>query len=107
MELEAKVKVFKLFTGEEIVGVLEKVEGDTFYVHRPLAIGINQQEQRLVFVPYMPYTSAVEELPIHATGLLHAPLTPVDSITNDYLEATEQKVKIFIPGKQPILTPVK
>lgn len=99
------VKVFKLITGEEIIGNLTGVEDGMLYVKKPLAIGINHQEGKLVFVPYMAYTTGSEEVLIHSTGLIHQPLDPVDSLVSDYLEATGQKPKIFMPGKK-VVSPV-
>jgi len=104
--MEFDVKICKMITGEEIIGNITKFEDGVLYIKKPLAIGINHQEGKLVFVPYMPYTSAVEEVLLPSSSLLHEPLAPVESLVNDYLEATEQKVKIFVPGKN-IVRPVQ
>ena len=104
--MEHDIRVLKLVTGEELIGVVAETASG-WLVRQPLALGINHQEGKLVFVPYMPYTSAGEEVHIYRDSLLQEPTFPVESITNDYLEATGQKPKIFMPSKQPILTPVK
>lgn len=82
------VKVFKLLTGEELIAKVSANADGYWHLTKPLGIGIDHQQQRLVFVPYMPYTSASEEIIIAASSLLFEPVTPIDSITNDYLEAT-------------------
>jgi hypothetical protein len=58
------VKVFKLSTGEEVIAELVKEEDDHYYCKQPFGVGVNQA-QNLVFVPYMQYTNAVEEIVFH------------------------------------------
>jgi hypothetical protein len=103
--MSVEVKVFKTAIGEEIIGAVETHEGGVWVVTDPLGIGIDQREGKLVFVPYMPYTSAAQKLVIYETALLFEPLDPVDSIYDDYINATR---KIAVPGRSgKILTPVK
>jgi hypothetical protein len=98
------VKVFKTIIGEEIIAEVKKFEGGVYSLDTPLGIAIDQREGKLVFVPYMPYTEAAERLDLYETSLLFAPIQPIDSIYNDYIEATR---KLITPGRGKILTPVK
>lgn len=86
------VKIFKLLNGEELIAELDREEGGVLFLRKPLGLGMQvdheRQKQTLVFVPYMPYSSATEEVVIPASSLLMEPLTPVDSLANDYAEAT-------------------
>ena len=101
------VKVFKMLTGEEVIGELTKFEGEMLFIKHPLGLAINHEEGRLVFVPYMPYTSAPEEIVVPVTSLLIEPLVPIESIAEDY-KNTIQKIfqKVFIPERS-IIRPVK
>lgn len=93
------VKVFKLSTGEEVIAELIKEEDDHFYCKQPFGVGVNQQGN-LVFVPYMQYTNAVEELVIHKNHVMVS-ADPVQSIYDDYMRGTR---KIYVPSKS-LLTP--
>lgn len=95
------VKVFKLSTGEEIIAELVKEEDDHYYCKQPFGVGVNQA-QNLVFVPYMQYTNAVEEIVFHKHHVM-VTADPIEQIYNDYMGATR---KIYVPTR-PILTPVK
>lgn len=104
---ESQVVIVRLSTGEELIGTTidSKTDEDCLFIKMALAVGVNHQEQRLVFVPFMPYTDAADGLYIRQRHVI-AVVIPNESLTNDYLEATGQKPKIFMPGKKPILTPV-
>ncbi len=97
-----EVKVFKLYTGEELIAQLEKEEDGMLFLRKPLGIGIDHEQGRLVFVPYMHYTSASEEIVMPVSSLLFEPLTPVDSIANDYANA----VGAVVAPRRSIIRPV-
>lgn len=99
------VKVFKTIIGEEIIATVERHEGGVYELSSPLGVGIDQREGKLVFVPYMPYTSASDKLELYETSLMFAPVDPVESIYDDYVNATR---KIVTPNRGGrLLTPVK
>jgi hypothetical protein len=100
----ADVKVFKTVLGEEMIATIDKFDGGVYVLSDVLGIGIDQREGKLVFVPYMPYTSAAQSINLFATSLVFEPVDPVDSIYNDYMEATR---KIVTPRSGRLLTPVK
>lgn len=98
MSWDIAVKVFKLSTGEEVIAELVKEEDNHYYCKMPFGVGVNQNQQ-LVFVPYMQYTNAVEEIVFHKN---HVMLTadPIEQIYNDYVGATR---KVLAPARSPIL----
>jgi len=98
------VKVFKTVIGEEIIATVEKEEEGAYFLSDVLGIGIDHREGKLVFVPYMPYTSAASSMVLWSSSLLFAPVDPVPSIYDDYISATR---KIITPGRGgKLLTPV-
>jgi hypothetical protein len=98
---DVQIKVFKLSTGEEIICELTKEEDDRLYCKTPFGVGVNQQGN-LVFVPYMQYTNAAEEIVLHKQHVMVS-ADPVQSIYDDYMRATR---KVFMPSKS-IITPIK
>ena len=102
MSFDTNVKVFKLSTGEEVIAELVKEEDDHYYCKLPFGVGVNQQGN-LVFVPYMQYTNAVEEVIFHKHHVMVS-ADPIQQIYDDYMGATR---KIVVPSRSPILTPVK
>lgn len=99
--MEEQVKVFKLANGEEIIAEVEKEEDGVYYCKCPFGIGINN-EGRLVFVPYMQYTNAVNEIHLFKQHVMIA-TDPVESIYNDYMDATR---KVIAPRRPGIIRPV-
>lgn len=98
------VKVFKTILGEEIIATIEKHEGGVYVLSDVLGVGVDQREGKLVFVPYMPYTSAAQSITLFETSLLFEPVDPVTSIYDDYINATR---KIVTPARSGrLLTPV-
>lgn len=100
----SEVKVFKTILGEEMIATIEKHEGGVYVLTDVLGVGVDHREGKLVFVPYMPYTSAAQSITLFESSLLFEPVDPVDSIYNDYLDATR---KIVTPRASRLLTPVK
>jgi hypothetical protein len=97
---DVTIKVFKLSTGEEVIAELVKEEDEHYYCKTPFGVGVNQQGN-LVFVPYMQYTNAAEEIILHKHHVMII-ADPVQSIYDDYMRATR---KIYVPTRS-ILTPV-
>lgn len=81
----SEVKVFKLTTGEEIIGAATFEEGDKIHIDNPMLVAVSND--RLVFIPYMQYTTAKEKITISNEHVMFV-VDPVDSIRNDYNEAT-------------------
>lgn len=101
-----EIKVYKLLTGEELIGEeVEVTPEGIITVKRPLGLAINHEERRLVFVPYMPYTSATEEIAIPFSSLLHEPLTPIDSIAADYKETIAKLFPTILVPERSIIRP--
>jgi hypothetical protein len=102
--MSVDVKVFKTVLGEEIIATVEKHEGGVYVLSDVLGVGVDQREGKLVFVPYMPYTSAAQSIELFENSLLFNPVDPVDSIRDDYINATR---KIITPNRGgKLLTPV-
>lgn len=101
---EPEVLVLRLPTGEELIG-LATDDGHTYTVKQPLAIGIDHEKQRLVFVPFMPYTTAKDEIELSKHHVVIT-VKPVESIKNDYLEATGNGPRIIAPTRE-LIRPVK
>jgi len=105
--MQGEVKVLRLITGEEIIGEVEKIEHEVIYLKYVLGIAMDQQNQRLVFVPFMPYTNAPQELVVPFSSLMFEPLAPVDSIANDYNEVIAKIHNRIIAPTRSIIRPVK
>jgi len=82
------IKIVKLVNGDEIICDLEETK-TKLKVKKPLLLAF--QENRLVFVPFMQYTSAMEGFELLPTNALFV-TDPVDSLINDYQMATSQIV---------------
>ena len=82
------IKIVKLVNGDEIICDLEETK-TKLKVKKPLLLAF--QENRLVFVPFMQYTSAMEGFELLPTIALFV-TDPVDSLINDYQMATSQIV---------------
>jgi hypothetical protein len=102
---ETNVKVFKFATGEEVIACVEKEEDGMFYVTDPFGIGLqqypNEQQPRLVFVPFMPYTSATKSCVFNGAHCIVV-VDPIDQIYNDYLGGIS---KIVAPRRKSIIAP--
>ncbi len=82
------IKIIKLVNGDEIICDLEETK-TKLKVSKPLLLAF--QENRLVFVPFMQYTTAMEGFELLTTSVLFV-TDPVDSLINDYQMATSQIV---------------
>jgi hypothetical protein len=80
------VKIVKLVNGDEIICDLEETK-TKLKVTKPLLLAF--QENRLVFVPFMQYTTAMEGFELQHASVLFV-TDPVDSLINDYQMATSQ-----------------
>lgn len=80
------IKIIKLTNGDEIICDLQETK-TKLKVNKPLLLAF--QENRLVFVPFMQYTTATEGFEISGTNVLFV-TDPVDSLINDYQMATSQ-----------------
>ena len=81
------IKIIKLVNGDEIICDLEETK-TKLKVNKPLLLAF--QENRLVFVPFMQYTTAMEGFELLATSVLFV-TDPVDSLVNDYQMADLEK----------------
>ena len=80
------VKIVKLMNGDEIICDLEETK-TKLKVNKPLLLAF--QENRLVFVPFMQYTTAMDGFELQHASVLFV-TDPVDSLINDYQMATSQ-----------------
>lgn len=80
------VKIIKLVNGDEIICDLEETK-TKLKVTKPLLLAF--QENRLVFVPFMQYTTAMDGFELQHASVLFV-TNPVDSLINDYQMATSQ-----------------
>ena len=99
------IKIVKLNNGDEIICDFEETK-TKLKIKKPLLLAF--QENRLVFVPFMQYTTAMEGFELLATSVLFV-TDPVDSLINDYQMATSQ---ILTPpqaagGKKSLLRSVE
>lgn len=82
------IKIIKLTNGDELICDLEETK-TKLKIKKPLLLAF--QENRLVFVPFMQYTTAMEGFELLPTNVLFV-TDPVDSLINDYQMATSQIV---------------
>ena len=99
------IKIVKLMNGDEIICDLQETK-TKLKVNKPLLLAF--QENRLVFVPFMQYTTAMEGFEMLPASVLFI-TDPVDSLVNDYQMATSQ---ILTPpqaagGKKSLLRAVE
>lgn len=99
------IKIVKLVNGDEIICDLQETKTKV-KLNKPLLIAF--QENRLVFVPFMQYTTAMEGFELQPTNVLFV-TTPVDSLINDYQMATGQIVTppTAVGGKKSLLRSVE
>lgn len=104
--MEEQIKVLRLISGEEIIATVSHDDTTTTYlVKKPLSIGIDQQAQRLVFVPFMPYTDAKDGFEIDKRHV-QFPSIPQESLINDYVNAVGGGPQIVAPSRQ-LIRPIK
>ena len=83
------VQVVKLTTGEEIIADIDIDEhGQAVYLRNAMLVAV--QDGRLVFIPYMQYTSAAQSLTIDKKHIMFV-VTPVESLIDDYRNATAKE----------------
>lgn len=80
------IKIVKLVNGDELICDLKETKVK-YEVKKPLLLAF--QENRLVFVPFMQYTTAMEGFELQPANVLFV-TDPVDSLINDYQMATSQ-----------------
>ena len=83
------VQVVKLTTGEEIIADVSEKK-DAVELTQPMLVAV--QDNRLVFIPYMQYTSAAEFVAVDKKHIMFV-VTPVDSLIDDYENATAKVTK--------------
>lgn len=81
------VQVVKLTTGEEIIADMD-VDDQAVYLRSAMLVAV--QDGRLVFIPYMQYTSAAQSLTIDKKHIMFI-VTPVESLVDDYRNATAKE----------------
>lgn len=90
------IKILKFKNGDEVICELQETKGKSGTVYRcisPLLVGFN--ETRLVFIPFMQYTTATQEFEVNADSVLFV-TEPVEQLITDYQNATS---KIVTPRK--------
>lgn len=90
------VKILKFKNGDEVICDLEEIKakaGLMYKCRNPLLVGFN--DTRLVFIPFMQYTTATQEFEVSADSVLFV-TEPVESLITDYQNATS---KIVTPRK--------
>jgi hypothetical protein len=100
------VKIVKLVNGDEIICDLEETK-TKLKISKPLLLAF--QENRLVFVPFMQYTTAMEGFELQHASVLFV-TDPVDSLINDYQMATSQILtppQAATTGKKSLLRAVE
>ena len=100
------IKIIKLMNGDEIICDLEETK-TKLKVNKPLLLAF--QENRLVFVPFMQYTTAMEGFELLPASVLFV-TDPVDSLINDYQMATSQILtppQAATTGKKSLLRAVE
>jgi len=99
------IKIVKLVNGDEIICDLQETK-TKLKLNKPLLLAF--QENRLVFVPFMQYTTAMEGFELLPAGVLFV-TNPVDSLINDYQMATSQIVTPpqAVGGKKSLLRAVE
>lgn len=80
------IKIVKLVNGDELICDLEETKAK-LKIKKPLLLAF--QENRLVFVPFMQYTTAMDGFDLQPANVLFV-TDPVDSLVNDYQMATSQ-----------------
>lgn len=80
------IKIIKLTNGDELICDLEETK-TKLKIKKPLLLAF--QENRLVFVPFMQYTTAMDGFELLPTNVLFV-TDPVDGLINDYQMATSQ-----------------
>ena len=83
------VQVVKLTTGEEIIANVVDKDSE-LNLSNPMLVAV--QEGRLVFIPYMQYTSAAKEIILDKKHVMFI-VTPVESLVDDFHNATETVTK--------------
>jgi hypothetical protein len=83
------VEVVKLITGEELISDVEHTKSGVICKNAML---VAVQDGRLVFIPYMQYTSAAKLLTLKSKDIMFV-VTPVDTIITDYENATAEITK--------------
>jgi hypothetical protein len=83
------VQVVKLITGEEIIAVVSEKK-DAVEMTQPMLVAV--QDNRLVFIPYMQYTTAAEFVSVDKKHIMFV-VTPVESLIDDYENATTKVTK--------------
>lgn len=82
------IKIIKLVNGDEIIGDIEESKTKVL-VKKPFLLAF--QENRLVFVPFLQYTTAMEEVEVFLSSVMII-VPPVDSLINDYQMASNQLI---------------
>lgn len=97
------VRVFKVMNGEEIIADSYEA-GDAWILNTPLGVGIDPNQGRLVFVPYLAYTSATKELVLPKSNLMFEPVIPVDEVLDNYNQYRNPN-RVLAPRKPSLIVP--
>ena len=99
--------VLKTITNDELIATVSNFElapqQGFFKLSNVFGLGINN-EGRLLFVPFMPYTLAQKELSL-PTNVVQFVTVPIDEVRENYIKITNPQ-KIIAPSRG-IITPIR
>lgn len=95
------VKIIKLVNGEELIGVVDSLEGGITRVQLPFILGMNERGA-LVMAPYMfMYSEAAERGVEIASSAIVLMVDPKERLVEDYKQACERATSHLVVPKKP------
>jgi hypothetical protein len=96
-----EVKVFKLVSGESIIGQLSSEHKKTLTITNPVMIDLQMTENGLGigFLPWIPYCKEENEVTISIESVMII-LTPIENVLKQYNSLFSN---IFVPDSSPKL----
>lgn len=97
--MENQIKLFRLCTGEELIGKMTKMNNSHYFV-RDITILIPTQSNSLGLAPFMPYAKTDESgVVFHEKDIMFM-LDPIDDLANRYKEIHGD---LLIPSEKKII----
>lgn len=100
-----EVVVFKLVSGEEVVGKVTDITADAVTITKPILLVAQMMpngQAALNFAPFMVGAEEAGNYRFNLDRLVCGPMTPRQDISSNYLKAT---TGLDIPGTQGLLKP--